>query len=113
MPSMVAAHRGCETLWPSPSPLWRSTNSRAATATSAFALFPIDMALKENMPVMLAASTGMRRGEVLAVRWKDIDLDACTLQVAQVVEFVGRKVSLKEPKTERSRRSCPIGLSKN
>ena len=76
-------------------------------------MFPIDMALKENMPVMLAASTGMRRGEVLAVRWKDIDLDACTLQVAQVVEFVGRKVSLKEPKTERSRRSCPIGLSKN
>ena len=60
------------------------------------------------MPVMLAASTGMRRGEVLAVRWKDIDLDACTLQVAQVVEFVGRKVSLKEPKTERSRRSIAL-----
>ena len=35
------------------------------------------------MPVMLAAATGMRRGEVLAVRWRDIDLDKATLQVAQ------------------------------
>ena len=60
------------------------------------------------MPVMLAASTGMRRGEVLAVRWRDIDLDKGTLQVAQVAELVARKVSLKEPKTERSRRSIAM-----
>ena len=38
----------------------------------------------------------------------DIDLDAGTLQVAQVVELVGGKVSLKEPKTERSRRSIAL-----
>ena len=60
------------------------------------------------MPVMLAASTAMRRGEVLAVRWRDIDFDKATLQVAQVVELVARKVSLKKPKTERSRRSIAL-----
>ncbi len=60
------------------------------------------------MPVLLAASTGMRRGEVLGLRWKDLNLDKATLQVAQVVELVGRKVSLKEPKTERSRRSIAL-----
>jgi len=60
------------------------------------------------MPVMLAVSTGMRRGEVLAVRWRDIDLDRAALQVGQVVEFVGKKVTLKEPKTERSRRSIAL-----
>lgn len=60
------------------------------------------------MPVLLAASTGMRRGEVLAVRWCDIDLDRAELQVAQVAELVARKVSIKEPKTERSRRTITL-----
>jgi integrase len=59
-------------------------------------------------PVLLAASTGMRRGEVLALRWKDVDLDKATLEVAQVVELVGGKVALKEPKTERSRRTIAL-----
>ena len=60
------------------------------------------------MPVMLAASTGMRRGEVLGLHWKDLNLDKAELQVAQVVELVGGKVSLKEPKTDRSRRTIAL-----
>ncbi|MEQ1954411.1 site-specific integrase [Mesorhizobium sp. CN2-181] len=60
------------------------------------------------MPVMLAASTGMRRGEVLALRWKDIDLDRASLQVAQVVEQTKAGISLKEPKTDRSRRTIAL-----
>lgn len=60
------------------------------------------------MPVLLAASTGLRRGEVLALRWKDLDMDKGTLRVAQVVELVGGKLSLKEPKTERSRRTIAL-----
>jgi integrase len=50
----------------------------------------------------------MRRGEVLAVRWRDVDLDRATLQVAQVAELAGKKFSLKEPKTERSRRTITL-----
>ena len=60
------------------------------------------------MPVLLAASTGMRRGEVLALKWTDVDLDRAELQVRQVVELVGRKMSLKEPKTDRSRRTITL-----
>lgn len=60
------------------------------------------------MPVVLAASTGMRRGEVLALRWRDLDLDKNTLRVAQVVEQIKSGVSLKEPKTERSRRTIAL-----
>ena len=56
------------------------------------------------MPVLLAASTGLRRGELLALHWSDIDLDRATLRVTHSLELVGGKVSLKEPKTERSRR---------
>jgi integrase len=59
-------------------------------------------------PVLLAASTGMRRGEVLALRWEDVNLDKAILGVAQVVELVGGKLSVKEPKTERSRRTIAL-----
>lgn len=60
------------------------------------------------MPVLMAASTGMRRGEVLALRWKDIDLDRATLQVAQVAEETKAGVTVKEPKTDRSRRTIAL-----
>ena len=66
--------------------------------------------LKERplyMPVLLAASTGMRRGEILGLRWCDLDFDRSTLQIAQVVEALKKSVSIKEPKTERSRRTSP------
>lgn len=56
------------------------------------------------VPVLLAASTGLRRGELLALRWSDIDFDKATLKVAQSVELVAGTISLKQPKTERSRR---------
>jgi integrase len=67
--------------------------------------------LKERplyMPVLLAAFTGMRRGEVLALRWSDVDLERAELEVRQVVELVGRKMSFKDPKTERSRMTISL-----
>jgi integrase len=33
----------------------------------------------------LAAHTGMRRGEVLGIQWRDVDLDAARLSVHQAV----------------------------
>ena len=60
------------------------------------------------MPVLLAASTGLRRSEVLGLRWQDVDFDKATLQVAQVVELVGWQASLKEPKTDRSKRTVVL-----
>ncbi len=60
------------------------------------------------MPVLLAASTGLRRGEILALRWSDLDLDRATLQVAQVVEQTKEGVRVKGPKTDRSRRTVAL-----
>jgi integrase len=63
------------------------------------------------MPTLLAAYTGLRRGEVLGLRWRDIDFDAGTLQVAQAVEIISGKVRLVEPKTERRRRVIKLPAS--
>ena len=60
------------------------------------------------MPTLIAAYTGMRRGEVLGLRWRDIDFAQGTLQVAQTVEVVGGKVNVGTPKTDRSRRTITL-----
>ena len=56
----------------------------------------------------LAVTTGMRRGEVLGVRWRDIDLEHQRLAVRQTVISVNYKVSLGEPKTAKGRRSIAL-----
>jgi integrase len=63
------------------------------------------------MPTLLAAYTGMRRGEVLGLRWRDIDFDKSTLQVAQTMEVIGGKVRVTSPKTDRSSRTINLPAS--
>jgi integrase len=57
---------------------------------------------------MLAASTGMRRGEVLGLRWRDVDLDRARVSVRQTLVLAGRQVVTSEPKTSRGRRSIAL-----
>lgn len=56
----------------------------------------------------LAAHTGMRRGEVLGVRWRDIDLDAGRVAVRQALVSVAYEVSISDVKTGTSRRTIDI-----
>lgn len=59
-------------------------------------------------PVLLAVTTGLRRGEVLGLKWSDIDLDEPALRVRRSVGQVKGKVSIKPPKTEKSRRTVVL-----
>jgi integrase len=55
----------------------------------------------------LAIATGMRQGELLGLRWSDVDLDTGTLVVRHTMR---RKThELAEPKTERARRMLRLG----
>jgi len=57
---------------------------------------------------MLAISTGLRRGELLGLRWKDVDLERGTLRVGRaLVREAGRHV-LGETKTRGGRRQISL-----
>jgi integrase len=56
----------------------------------------------------LAISLGMRQGEILGLRWKDVDLDEATLGVRRTLHKVDGRYELRDPKTEKSRRSLLI-----
>lgn len=56
----------------------------------------------------LGLATGMRRGEMLALRWRDVDLDAAELQVAQSLEETNDGLRFKTPKTRYGRRTISL-----
>jgi integrase len=66
-----------------------------------------------RIPVLLAVTTGMRRGEILALRWQDVDFANQTLAVRQSLEQTKSGLDFKQPKTSKSRRtiSMPTLLS--
>lgn len=57
---------------------------------------------------VLLATTGMRRGEALGLRWADLELDAGQAAIRQTVIAVGHKVQMGTPKTARSRRTVAL-----
>lgn len=54
------------------------------------------------------ATTGMRRGEALGLRWCDVDLEAGHLAVRQNIVMAGAELHLSTPKTNRGRRVVAI-----
>ncbi len=58
-----------------------------------------------EVPVTLAALTGLRRGELLALKWAWVNLDQGSLFVAEALEHTrGHGVAFKAPKSRTSRR---------
>jgi integrase len=58
---------------------------------------------------VLALTTGRRRGEILALKWQDIDFTHNTLQVRRIfTRRPGNRYIEAEPKTEKSRRSIML-----
>ncbi|WP_067924771.1 site-specific integrase [Alicyclobacillus shizuokensis] len=56
----------------------------------------------------LAILTGMRKSEILALRWADIDWDNAVLYVNQTVTWTKQGPIFHEPKTDRSRRAVAL-----
>lgn len=58
---------------------------------------------------VLMATTGMRRGETLGLRWSDVDLDAGTVSIRSTRIRFGKTTANSTPKTARGTRTIAIG----
>ena len=63
------------------------------------------------LPVALAAGTGLRRAEVLALRWGDVDTDAGVVKVRRSVTIAGVRCWPAAPKSKAGIRDIPISGS--
>ena len=59
-------------------------------------------------PVAIAIATGMRRGEVLGLRWSDMDPDFLTARVSRSLQRSSCQTRMEAPKTARSRRAVVL-----
>ena len=55
-----------------------------------------------------ALTLGLRRGELLGLRWSDVDFEGGTLTVRQTVLRVDGQLRFNRPKTDRSLRTVPV-----
>jgi integrase len=57
---------------------------------------------------VVLATTGMRRGECLGLRWSDLNLTAGRMSIVQTVIAVNHEVRIGSPKTARGRRTVAL-----
>ncbi|VEG55662.1 phage integrase family protein [Mycolicibacterium aurum] len=84
------------------------TEARHLDAEDVTAVLRAAESSRYHPALVLIASTGMRKGEALALAWDALDLDAGMLRVAATISRVGGRLVITEPKTVRSRRTVPL-----
>ena len=57
---------------------------------------------------MLAVTTGLRQGELLGLKWEDVDLEDAVLRVRRTLTRHKGRLLLSDPKTKRSRRTVQL-----
>ncbi len=78
------------------------------TTEGARALMAAAVGTTWEMPMFLAAITGARRGEVLAIGWDQIDLEHRRVKITRSLERLDGEFRFKDPKTKRSRREIAL-----
>jgi integrase len=61
-----------------------------------------------EVPAAIAIATGMRRGEILALRWSDLDVELSEAHVRRSLQTADGRLMFEEPKTRRSRRAVAL-----
>src|SRR5262249_17036899 len=78
------------------------------TAEQLLALIEAAVGTAGEVPVLIAGTTGPRRGEVLGLRWRDVDLDRARVRIVEAIQRVGGQLRFVPPKTERAQREIPL-----
>ena len=84
---------------PKVSPKPMQTYDLAQTVTLIEVMRPTRMFI----PTILAVLCGLRRGEIAALRWRNVDLGACSVAIVESAEQTKAGVRYKEPKSGKTR----------
>jgi integrase len=91
---------------------WRETGARPSVAVWSRQHLAVFLGSVRDDPLFvlwwLVALTGLRRGEVAALRWSDLDLDAATLTVHEQIVVVDGQDLVGPPKSASSRRTIAL-----
>lgn len=94
-----------------PDPRSRPSGSRRAkswTAAELGAFIHGTAQSQHSMLFRLTAATGMRRGEVLGLRWDDIHFDTGRIEITQALIAIGYQLEFTRLKTRTSRRNVTL-----
>lgn len=86
------------------------TEARFLTSAEVRALLEQLAGGRHQRIVTLIAHLGLRKGEALALRWSDIDLNRARLRVSGTLTRLDGQLLTTEPKTASSRRWLPLSL---
>jgi len=101
----LAARNVCEAVEP---PSVRQPEIPAIDEMQGALLLDAARGTRLYIPILLALACGLRRGEILALRWSDVDWTNGLLWVRRSVEQTRAGARIKEPKSPRSRRSVAL-----
>ena len=92
-------------------PTSKSHEMKPLTPEQAQRLLEVAGKHKLEALLTLAITTGMRRGELLALHWQDIDFSEGCLYVRRTISRIGKfGLVVSEPKTEKSKRKIALPL---
>ena len=89
-------------------PRMAETELRTLTPSQVRALCAAAVGDRFEALFVVAVTTGLRQGELLALRWRDVNLEAATLQVTGTLTRDGQGLAVTAPKTARSRRQVVL-----
>ena len=101
----LVARNVCDAVEP---PTVHTREVQAIDETKAAWLFDCAVGTRLYIPIMLAVSAGLRRGEILALRWQDVDWIGNLLWICRAVEETKAGTIIKEPKSSKGRRSLAL-----
>ena len=88
---------------------WLSFTTSGLVILEPLLLLWLNLYASRDVRPAVIAFTGLRRGELCALRWRWIDFEAQTLHVGRNVQRTAKgRLTIEAPKTERSRRTIPI-----
>lgn len=87
----------------------RHQEERALTVAEIGLLLAAAEGTAWDTPIRVALATGLREGELLALRWDDIDFTAKTVTVSRAVGYLpGKGMTFSSPKTKNARRRIEL-----